>query len=213
MGCHVMVAGATGLVGAHVVNALLDQSLVASVHCLVRHCDAPIKHPKVQYHMVDFFNLNQSLFTGITHVVCCVGTTMKDAGSREQFQLVDHYIPKEVARLARLAGASSFSLVSSMGADDASRWFYLRVKGAIETHLKGVGFDSLMIYRPSLLLGKRKSMRWGEYAGIVFLWLFGWLMPARFLPTNAKALATLMAKHVVEPSMKGDRIFDAAMIH
>ena len=84
--------------------------------------------------------------------------------------------------------------------------------GAIEAHLK-VRFDSLMIYQPSLLVGKRKNIRWGEYAGAVLFRLAGWFMPARLLPTNAKGLATLMAQHVVDPTMKGDRIFDAAMIH
>ena len=131
---------------------------------------------KVQCHWVDFMNLDAHdvLFDGITDVICCIGTTMKKAKSREQFQLVDHYIPKEVARIAKSKGIGSFMFVSSQGANISSRFFYLSVKGAIEAHLKAAGFDTLVIYRPSLLTGNRRELRMGEVViGAFFAFFLG----------------------------------------
>lgn len=209
---HVLVVGATGLVGSQVVQALVEDPLVESVHCLVRSHQ---RHEcqKVTYHWVDFMNLDahEALFDGITNVICCIGTTMKKAKSREQFQLVDHYIPKEVARVAKLKGIGSFALVSSIGANASSRSFYLRVKGAIEDHLMAMTFDSLVVYRPSLLIGDRKEFRMGEVAMAIVFRLFSWVVPPRYAPTCSFQLAQQMVRNVHHP-VGGVRIIEAPMV-
>ena len=121
----VLVLGATGLVGAQLVDDLADDPNVGELICLVRR-PYPLPNSKVSVQVVDFMDLDkyQVLFESVTDVVCCIGTTMKQAKSREQFQIVDHYIPKVVARIAKSKGVESYSLVSSLGAKATSGSFY-----------------------------------------------------------------------------------------
>lgn len=102
---------------------------------------------------------------------CCLGTTIKDAGSRESFRAVDHTAVLAFAWAAQRAGARRFFVVTALGADPASRVFYNRVKGETEAALEVLGFETLAIFRPSLLLGRRARPRLGERVLAVLLWI------------------------------------------
>jgi uncharacterized protein YbjT (DUF2867 family) len=198
---RVLVVGATGLLGSQLVDGLCKTSGISQIRCLVRKKNTPL-WPNVDVQPVDFMNLDNHhrLFDGITHVICCVGTTMKTAKSTTQFQLVDHYIPKEVARISKAKGISNFSLVTSLGANSRSPLFYFQVKGAIEDHIAGMGFDSLIIYRPSLLLGKRREFRWTEALMGIGFRLFSWGIPRSLAPTDSAVLAKRMIADIKCPA-------------
>ncbi len=208
----VLVIGATGLVGSQLIQYLIDDASVDQIICLVRR---PITIPskKVSVQVVNFLDLDKSavLFDGVGHVFCCIGTTMKQAKSREQFQIVDHYIPKVVARIANDKGINAYSIVSSVGANADARSFYLSVKGKIEDDLKKVGFETVLIYRPSLLLGDRDNIRYSEIGLSIMFKLFSWVIPKRYQPTDSDSLAKLMVKNASEP-LKGVHTFEPDMI-
>lgn len=96
---------------------------------------------------------------------CCLGTTIKVAGSKEAFYKVDYTYVIESARIAKSMGVAGFSVVTAMGSNSKSRIFYNRVKGEVEASLQSLGFPSLQIFRPSLLIGERKEFRRGEKIG------------------------------------------------
>ena len=186
----VLVSGGTGLVGGQVVRRLVGDERVASVCCLLRQA-GDFSHDKLVCYEINFDELDQheEVFSEISDVVCCMGTTMKKAKTREEFMRVDYEIPLQVAKMARSHGVSSYSLVSSVGANEASSSFYLQVKGKLETELKKCGFERLMIYRPSLLLGDRKEWRLGEQLMTLFFKAFAWLIPTTYQATDAMLLA------------------------
>lgn len=207
-----VLVGATGLVGKQLLSILQANDEISEIICLLRR-PVNLGIEKVRVHVVDFMDLDQSrgLFDGVSAVFCCIGTTMKVAKTREQFQIVDHYIPKEVARLAKEMGVESYSLVSSLGANALSGSFYLRVKGLIEDELKKVGFHRLMIYRPSLLLGQRVKKRPSELVMALFFRWFFWAIPQKYHPTDSMVLANLMAEHALDFE-NGVHIFEASVI-
>ena len=130
----------------------------------------------------------------------------------EQFQMVDHFIPKTVARLAKDHGVESYQIISSLGASSSSKSFYLYVKGVVEETLDRFGFKRLVIYRPSLLEGNRQEFRFGE---IIMSWLFrtfSFVIPDKYSPTNVESLARLMVSdlHRNEP---GIHIVESTMIN
>ena len=128
-----LLAGGSGMVGARLLPMLLNAGEYARVQALSRR-PLPLDHPRLANRVVRF---DQSLATQLKglkcqHAFCCLGTTMRDAGSREAFRAVDHDLVLEFAGLALAAGAERFVIVSAVGADSASRNFYLRVKGEME---------------------------------------------------------------------------------
>ena len=212
MSKKVVLVGATGLVGKELLSILQANDGVSEIACLLRR-PVNLRVEKARGHVVDFMNLDKSqeLFDGAVAVICCIGTTMKVAKTREQFQMVDHYIPKEVARLAKEAGIESYSLVSSLGANPLSGSFYLRVKGSIENELKKNGFHRLMIYRPSLLLGQREKKRSAELVMALFFRCFFWAIPQKYHPTDSFVLAKLMAENALDFE-NGVHIFESSVI-
>jgi len=119
------------------------------------------------------------------HVFCALGTTMRQAGSEEAFRRVDFDYPVALARATVARGARHFLLVSAVGASTNSRFFYNRVKGEVEAAIIALGFHSLTVARPSLLLGDRGTFRWVEQVGKVA----GVLAPARWRPVAAESVA------------------------
>lgn len=161
----IWVAGSTGLVGRSVVELLLAEPRAELVHALVRRPHWP-PQPRLSELVLDFDQLQAGLRSyAASEVYCCLGTTMAKAGTREAFRRVDQDYPLALARAAREAGARSFLLVSALGANATSSVFYNRVKGELEAALVDVGFPTLHIARPSLLLGERSESRFGERLG------------------------------------------------
>ena len=194
-GRTVLIAGATGLVGSELLDLLLADPLVARVHSLVRRPTVRTEQ-KLTEHLVDFGNLAAvAIGAPFAEAYCCLGTTMRAAGSREGFRRVDFDYVVAFARLALRLGAGSLTLISSLGADPESRSFYLRTKGEVERELIALGVPSLGIVRPSLLLGHRQETRWGERIGEVVLRAASPLLAgrlARYRPVHARTVARAM---------------------
>ncbi len=191
-----LIAGGSGLVGGHLLRQLLDNSDYTRVVALVRR-PIPLSHPKLEQVMVDFSALEKTpADLCCDDAFCCLGTTIKEAGSRENFRAVDHGAVLAFAWAAQRHGARRFFMVSSLGANAESRIFYSRVKGETEDALMVLGFGTLAIFQPSLLLGLRAKMRWGErfWSGIMWLadpLLFGSLRKYRAIDATVVARAML----------------------
>ncbi|WP_159470567.1 NAD-dependent epimerase/dehydratase family protein [Dyadobacter sp. 3J3] len=161
-----LVIGATGLVGKQVLNYLLASPIYNQIKVLTRRSSG-IQHEKLDEIFFDFDKPDASLVKA-DDIFCCLGTTIKKAGSEEAFKKVDFQYPLQIGRLGKLNGASKYLIVSSMGADSKSFIFYNRVKGEIEKELTDLHYDALHILRPSLLLGDRGGeSRFGEKIGEV----------------------------------------------
>ena len=163
---RVMLLGATGLTGGKVLQGLLGRDEVSQVVALVRH-KLPTLHDKLAQHEVDFDRLEDhaELFD-VDVIICCLGTTIKKAGSQDQFRKVDLGYPMKAGELGRSRGVRAFILMSAIGASSSSTIFYNRVKGELEDALKDLDYPYLSIYHPSLLLGDRKEQRTAEALGI-----------------------------------------------
>src|SRR5262249_15958513 len=157
-----VLLGASGLVGGFCLRALLADPGYAHVAALSRRAPPLPAHPKLAQKVANFEALIASDFQGVDDIFCALGTTIRKAGSQEAFRRVDLEYPLAAARAAKQAGATQFVLVSSVGADAASKNFYLRTKGDVERELANVAFGALHVLRPSLLLGKREEFRLGE---------------------------------------------------
>jgi len=160
-----LIAGASGLVGGHALQALLGAPEYGRVWALSRR---PLgrEHAKLANRIVRFDRMAEQLKgLAVNEAFCAIGTTIRDAGSQEAFRAADVDAVLMFARAARAAGATRFVVVSSIGADSGSKKFYLRTKGEMEEAVADLGFTAVDILQPSLLLGSRKAMRVLELAG------------------------------------------------
>ena len=155
-----LVAGGTGLVGQALVANLLGDAQVSGVHALARTVPAAAGAGGPSWHDWDWLDAADA--PAVDAAFCCLGTTHREAGSREAFAAVDRDLTLRFAERARGMGASRFGLVSSVGAAPGARSHYLRVKGEVEQALDALGFEALHIMRPSLLLGVRGQTRPAE---------------------------------------------------
>ena len=209
-----LIAGATGLVGRALLEQLLASGRYAEVHALVRR-PLGITHPVLREHFLSFNELGR--WSAVTHVddcFCCLGTTIRGAGSQAAFRKVDYEYPLELARLAQRLGATRFLLVSSMGAAAKSTVFYSRVKGELETAVSALDIPGVEIFRPSLLLGHRSESRPGERIGEVILALLRPFLVGPFRSyraIEASAVARAMLRTAECPSA-GIRIHDSRHI-
>lgn len=187
---EVLIAGATGLVGGELTRQLLARTPPVRVRALVRR-PPPSADPRMQWQTVDFAQL--PALPPTDEAYCCLGTTIRQAGSQSAFKAVDLDAVLAFARAARAAGARRFAVVSALGASPRSPNFYSRVKGEMEAAIAGLGFDHLVIARPSLLAGDRASLGQPHRSGEkLALWLSGpiaALMPKRLRPIDATAVA------------------------
>jgi uncharacterized protein YbjT (DUF2867 family) len=175
-----LIAGATGLIGSQLLDLLLNDPEYHLVKAITRKPLAKA-HEKLENIITDFDTLSESDGRLTADVVfCCLGTTMKKAGSKEAFYRVDFSYPLALAKIAHARGAQQYLLVSALGADKSSSIYYNQVKGEVEEAIAGVGFRSYHIFRPSLLLGPREENRPGEDAAKVFYKMFGFLIPAKY---------------------------------
>jgi len=162
---HALILGSTGLVGSQLTSEILENSEYETVCTLVRR-PTSLKHPKLKEVITDFSRLseNTEVFQ-VDEVFICLGTTRKKAGSKENFIKVDHDYVVEAAKLAKAQDVQRIAVVSAIGADSESRFFYKRIKGQMEEAVSGIGIPFTYFFRPSLLLGDRKEFRPGEKMG------------------------------------------------
>ncbi|MCG3154537.1 MAG: hypothetical protein DKINENOH_01131 [bacterium] len=177
-----LLLGASGLVGSHCLQLLLANNNYQRVITWLRR-PLPRQHPKLQQQIIAFDELpaGAAALREVDEIFCCLGTTIKQAGSQAAFRRVDFTYPVEIARLAVQQGVPQFLIVTSMGANPRSTIFYSRVKGEVEQALQQLGLPSLQILRPSLLLGQRAEFRLGERLGSAVFGLlsFAFIGPLR----------------------------------
>ena len=186
-GRAVAVAGATGLVGGEILRGLLADETVAGVHAFGRRPLA-LQHPRLTSHVVDFTSL--PALPALDEAYLALGTTIKVAGSQSAFRAVDFDANLAVARAAKASGARSVGLVSAMGADARSRIFYSRVKGELEEALSALGFEGIVIARPSFLAGDREALGQPVRAGEKLALRVGALLRP-LMPANYRAIAAV----------------------
>jgi uncharacterized protein YbjT (DUF2867 family) len=164
-----LLVGATGLVGSHCLQLLLDEPLYTRVAVLARK-SLTTQHEKLVHLVINFDEL-ETLGDWMTadDVYLCLGTTIKKVGTEEAFRKVDFEYTIKLAALAQHCGAKQFLVITSLGADPHSRLLYYRVKGEIEEALRKIPFTGLHIFRPSLLIGDRTEQRVTEKIGSVLL--------------------------------------------
>lgn len=198
----VLLAGATGLVGGQLLQALLADPTVAQVHALTRR-DLPLCHPKLQTLRVDFTRL--PALPPADELYLALGTTIKVAGSQAAFRAVDLDANHAVARAALTAGVRRVGLVSAAGASAQSSVFYNRVKGELEDALRKLDLQALVLAQPSLLLDLRDGLqqppRLGERLAIPIARVLAPLMPGAYRPVHARAVAQALVRTV--PTAQG----------
>ena len=193
-----LLAGASGLVGKHLLDGLLEAPDFGRVFAITRRPIAR-EHPRLANRIIQFDRLEAQLKGTVCHVAfCCLGTTRRQAGSEAAFRQVDVDYVLAFARAARAAQAQRFVFVSSAGASPQSKHFYLRVKGEVEQALAGLGFPSLDIIQPGLLLGWRRELRPAELAAMIFMplvnpFLTGGREPLRAIPVRTVAQSMIGA--------------------
>jgi uncharacterized protein YbjT (DUF2867 family) len=202
----VLLLGATGLTGGLVLESLLAADQVSQVVAPTRRA-LTVRHEKLQAAAVDFADLEaQAALFKVDVIICCLGTTIKKAGSRKRFREVDYGFVIKAAELGRQQGAEAFILMSAIGASSSSPVFYNRTKGELEDDLKALGYPYLSIYQPGLLLGERSEQRTAEALGMKAIPAINGLLQGplrKYRGIKAASVARAMVNEVIELTEKG----------
>jgi uncharacterized protein YbjT (DUF2867 family) len=191
-----IVIGATGLIGKELVQQLLSEASFAKVKVFVRK-KLELQHQQLEQVIADFNDLSSCVDKISGDVVfCAMGTTIKAAGSQEAFAKVDYTYVLNFAELAKKNGVQRFILVSSLGVSESGGNFYLTVKRDVEQALKRLQFGSLIIVRPSMLLGPRSEFRPGESIGKVLMKALGFVFIGKLKKYKAIE-ASVVAKAMI----------------
>ena len=204
-----LLAGATGLVGRALLPMLEAGEHYQRVHVLLRRAVPDIKaDTKLKIHRVDFSRL-PTAFPTVDDVYIALGTTIKAAGSEAAFRQVDLEFVLNTARAARAAGATRLAVVSALGANPASRVFYNRVKGEMQAAVTELGYRSVVVAQPSLLLGDRAALgqpaRAGEVWAARLLGPLGQVVPKGVRPITARTVAAALLAAMLE-AQPGTRV-------
>ena len=190
-----IVIGATGLVGRELLKQLNQIESCEKITAIVRHEDAELKSLKKvqQFILDDFLLLNDEDANGYSHAFSCLGTTLKKAGSKQNFYNVDYEMNAHFADLFETTD-THYLLISAMGANAQSKIFYNKVKGELENHIHSLNLKYVSILRPSLLLGKRQEQRTLEDMTQKLYQKFSHLVPNTFKykPVTAEQVAHTM---------------------
>ncbi len=205
--------GATGLTGNHVLHKLVEDNRYGKIKVLTRS-EPEIRSDKIEVIKTPLEKLHEHAdkIDG-DEIFCCLGTTIKKAGSKDKFRMVDYQFPVTIAKTASKNKVPGFILVSSIGADPESSNFYLRTKGEVEHAVQQLKFEKTIILRPSMLLGKRDEFRFMEEAGKLIM------SPLRFVlrgklkkyraihaRTVAKAMVNLANTPFIKTIFESDEI-------
>jgi uncharacterized protein YbjT (DUF2867 family) len=188
-----VILGATGLVGSHVLDLLLNDPAYTEVIAVSRRSFESESSKLKEILISDLGELRskEKHLKGDVYF-CSLGTTIKEAGSKENFRKVDFFAVQEFGRIARFHGAKKFLVISAKGADETSSIFYNKVKGEMEKSLKNFDMKSLVIFRPGLLVGERKDFRLGEKVAVGVTETLAKILSERMIKkfsTNVAALA------------------------
>jgi len=190
-----IIIGATGATGQEIVSQLLEDDSFDSVSIFVRK-DPNITHSKLKTYVIDFSKLEEykELIKGDV-LFSCLGTTLRDAGSKEKQYLVDYTYQYEFAKIASDNGVPIYSLISSTGANENSPFFYPKIKGKLEEAVKKLPFKIIQIFQPPTLIRQKNLIRLGEKIGIK---IFGFLNSFGILKSQKPLPVSNLAKVMVE---------------
>ncbi|MGO2510999.1 NAD(P)H-binding protein [Marinomonas polaris] len=195
-----LLVGSTGLVGCLVLTLALEDSRVSEVVVLSRKA-LSVEHAKLRTLLVDFDNLpDDPDLWKVDAVICTLGTTMRVAGSKEAFRLVDFTYPLAIAKKTYEHGSQTYVLNSASGANPDSSIFYNKVKGELEQALIGLSFASLALVRPGLIGGERSEFRLGESVGAAVLSFLGPILPRRLRVNPAPKIAEALLESAIQGS-------------
>ncbi|SDH56481.1 Uncharacterized conserved protein YbjT, contains NAD(P)-binding and DUF2867 domains [Pseudomonas flavescens] len=199
---HILLAGASGMTGEHLLDRLLNEPTVERVLAPSRKPLA--EHPHLENPLGELLDLLPTLDGPVNTAFCCLGSTLKQAGSQDAFRAVDHQMVVAFGKRAQELGARHLLVVSAIGADPHSSVFYKRIKGETEEALKAQGWPQLTLARPSLLLGPRNEFRLGERLAAPFM---RWL-PGKHRAIEVTALARALWRLALEED-KGVRVVES----
>lgn len=189
-----IIAGATGLIGKELLQKLVNSDQYNLIYVISRRSIGLVDN-KIRELVTDFENISElRIEQPVDDVFCTLGSTIKKAGSRENFKKVDYEYVVSLAILGKKSGATKFIVVSAMGADQKSTVFYNQIKGMTEETLKNIGFNELIILQPSLLLGKRSEFRLAERIATIFMNTLNVLIPDNYKAVSAEKVAGCMLK-------------------
>ncbi|MCR8644725.1 oxidoreductase [Paenibacillus sp. N1-5-1-14] len=214
MGRTAWIVGGTGVVGTELVKQALESKAYSRVVMLVRK-PISLTHPKLEQREVEFNKLaDYEFMMNGDDVFCCLGTTIKKAGSQQAFRLVDYDYPVQLAQIAKKQGAQRFLIITAMGANARSIIFYSRVKGELEQQLQALGLPALHIFRPSLITGNRQDRRSGEAFAVILMKVLNPLLvgPMRkYRSIDAAVIASAML-HATDQQTEGSSIYNSDQI-
>lgn len=201
------------MVGSECLKLLASDTAFERVVVLTRRSLQSAYSPKVECHHVNFDDPKSfTPYLNVDAVICALGTTIKKAGSQEAFRKVDYEYPLMFAKLARGAGADHFLLVTSMGSSTKSSNFYLRVKGELEDAVSVLGYPSLSIFRPSLLLGPRNEFRLGELINQKVFGAISFMIPRSVRPIPASKVALAIVERAKSGAAGTKIVTNAEMV-
>lgn len=199
---RILLAGATGLTGEHLLDRLLNEP---TVECVLAPSRKPLaEHPRLENPVGPLQALLPQLSGEIDTAFCCLGSTIKEAGSQEAFRAIDHDLVVEFAKRARELGTRHLLVISALGANPDSSIFYCRVKGEMEAALRAQDWPQLTIARPSQLLGPRMQVRPMERLAAPL----SYLLPGKYRGISACILARALWRLALEEG-EGTRVVES----
>ena len=204
----VALFGSTGLIGSEILKLLINDNDYETINVITRK-KVTVQSKKIKNYIIDFTNPNgyKKIIKKGDVVIASIGTTQSKVNfNKIKYRKVDYDILLNIAKVCKSNQASSFCFVSSAGANEKSKNFYLGLKGEIENSIMHLALKSCLIFRPSLLLGKRNEFRFGENIAQKIMPLFSFLMKSNYKPIKA----TDVAKSIVNESKKvsqGNKIY------
>ena len=203
-----VLIGSTGLIGSRFLECLeVEDDL--EVNAITRRTITSLDNKDFIKQSVHDFKDNEKIRTELNTdiLISTFGTTIKNAGSQDEFVRVDHDIPLDFSKTAKEQGCKTMILVSSAGADSMSKYFYTRMKGKLENAIRELGFETYHIIRPSLLLGNRMEFRPGEYISKVIMSPLAFMIPWQYKPIQALQVAEFI-RYLIKTDFKGNHIWE-----
>lgn len=209
-----LVAGASGLTGTHLVKFLCENDSYEKVTIIVRQA-ITYSHPKLTIKIKNLDQVTSNDFVGVDDFFCCLGSTMKKAGSKNAFEQVDLIAPVQMGKHGLSQGVKHMLVISAMGANPNSSVYYNRIKGKMEEQISGLQLSYVSIFRPSLLMGERQEFRLGERFGAISMKVLksAFIGPLKkYRAIEAKQVAFAMMQKALEPPSRTIAIYESEAI-